>query len=98
MHEFVQVHCSLCYRLTELCALSACAHLLCIIETIFAKYYSSAVFGKGQSKFFTVFLTQIISRIIVKSEFKMTFFGLLNTQVRVAIITANPQTAVLKIG
>ena len=51
-----------------------------------------------RERLFTVFLTQIISRIIIKSEFKMIFFLLLNTQVLVAIVTGNPHTAVLKIG
>ena len=60
-------------RLVELCAISACEYLSCQIKTIFTKYEWSAVFRKIQSKFYTVFLTYTIGRIIIQSEFRYIF-------------------------
>ena len=47
--------CLECERLTELCAVSACEHLLCIIKKFLTKYYWFAVFGKIQSTFLLYF-------------------------------------------
>ena len=68
-------------RITELCAISACQHLCCVIKTILTKYDTSAIFRKKKFKFSTVFLTRINGRISEKSEFKMNFL----IKIRVAI-------------
>ena len=62
-------------RLTELCAIPACEHLLCIIKTMLTKCYWSSIFSKSQSTFSTVFLTCIIGTIIVKYEFMTNISG-----------------------
>ena len=73
MCSFVRIRCLLRERLTELCAISTCEHLLSIIKTILTNYYWSAVFRKIHTTFFTVFLTHSIGRIIIQSEFKIHF-------------------------
>ena len=87
-----------CERLMELCAISACEHLLCIIRTILIRYYWSDVFGKTRATFCTTFcilyiFTLIIYRIIVKSEFKMNFFRFQTNKIPVAIVTAHEHSA-----
>ena len=73
---FARVRCSLWERLIELCAISACAHLLCTIKTILTKYDRSAVFRQIHPTLSTVVLTDSICRIIPQSEFKIHFSAL----------------------
>ena len=80
-------------RLTELCAIPACEHLLCIIKTMLTKCYWSSIFSKNQSTFSTVFLTCIIGTIIVKYEFMTNISGTMSVfitaQAYYAAVAAN---------
>ena len=77
--QFVRVYCSYCELLTELCAISACKDLLCIIMTILTNFNWSANIRILQFTFSIVFTTRIIRKIISQS-IKRWIFRLPNTQ------------------